>query len=73
MSETGYTGYICPKCGNTEHFQADYIEAVFWGCDITEDGWDYFDSEGELNFADDTMLKCCKCGYEASWKEFEED
>lgn len=70
MSETGY---ICPKCGNTEHFNADLVVATFWSCDITPDGWDYFGSCGEVNFAPDTQLECCECGYEGHHSEFEEE
>ena len=69
MSETGY---ICPKCGNTEHFKADFVIAMYWDCDITEDGWDYFGSCGEVRFDENTNLECCGCGYEDNWHMFEE-
>lgn len=64
------TDFKCPKCGNTESFHADLVVATFWGCDISPDGWDYFGSDGEVDFADSTALKCKACGYESQPYEF---
>ena len=66
------TGYRCPKCGQEDEFFADVVEAVFWGCRIDEWGWDYSGSDGDVNFADTTTLRCEKCGYEGSPEQFEE-
>ena len=70
MSETGFK---CPKCGNTEHFTASMVVAVFHGCTITPDGWDYMDGWGEVDLADGATLECCECGYEDSYGNFEEE
>ena len=58
------TGYKCPECGQAEEFFADVVEAHFWGCHITKDGWDYFGSDGEVDLCDGTAFRCEHCGYE---------
>lgn len=66
------TGFKCPKCGNDERFEASMVIAVFHGCTITPDGWDYMDSWGEVDLADEATLSCEECGYEGYFGEFEE-
>ena len=64
------TGYKCPKCGQEDEFFADVVVAMFYGCRISADGWDYFGYDGEVNTVDGTTFTCEKCGYEAPESEF---
>ena len=71
MSETGF---VCPKCGNTTDFYADVVVETVWGCRITPEGWDDAVGDGcDVDFAEFTTLRCCKCGYEGHHSEFEEE
>ena len=71
--EDDETGYVCPKCGNTEHFTASAVVCVFGDVSITPDGWDYLDcGYGEVDLAEDATLYCEKCGHEDNWHMFEE-
>lgn len=64
-------GYVCPKCGNTDAFEADAVMFIFDRCRIDAEGWDCFDSYGEGEFLETTNLECLNCGYEDNWHMFE--
>jgi len=60
MSETGYR---CPKCGQTEAFDASVV--ILMGCThITADGWNYYDFPNDVMLDDGAVLTCCECGHE---------
>jgi len=59
MSETGFT---CPKCGNTESFDASCV-VLIGTTHITKDGWNYFDFPNDVMLDSGAALTCCECGY----------
>lgn len=68
MSETWFK---CPKCGQTESFDAS--EVVLIGTThITGDGWNYFDFPNDVMLADGAVITCCECGYEDIPEKFED-
>jgi len=66
------TGYICPKCGNTESFDASCV-ILMGTTHITPDGWNYFDYPNDVMLDDGAVLTCCECGYEDIPMKFEEE
>ena len=57
MSETGFK---CPKCGNTESFDASCV-VLMGTTHITKDGWDYFDYANDVEIHPSSLMECCKC------------
>lgn len=57
------TGFKCPKCGNTESFDASCV-ILMGTTHITADGWNYFDYPNDVMLDSGASLTCCECGYE---------
>jgi len=69
MSETGY---ICPRCGNTECFTA-FAVVLVGPTLIHEGGWDWFGGSYDAELADGCIMRCEECEYEGRHEEFEEE
>ena len=66
MSETGFK---CPKCGQTEYFEAHAV--ILTGRTlISPDGWDFYECPNDVDLYPGTTMKCDGCGYEAVNDEF---
>ena len=69
MSETGF---VCPKCGNTERFMASSVILYCKMC-IDEYGWDWsYGGSCDSELPEFALMECCSCGHEDNWHMFEE-
>ena len=69
MSETGF---VCPNCGNTEHFTAFAI-VLYGSVDIDPYGWNWYDSGFDAELLPGAIMRCEECEYEGVHTEFEEE
>lgn len=65
------TGFVCPKCGNTECFTA--FSVVLHGPTLIHpDGWNWFGIGFDAELPDYSIMRCEKCEHEDNWHMFEE-
>ena len=54
------TGFRCPKCGQTEEFDA-FTVVLSGRTHITADGWDYTTYPADVELHPSSRMECCKC------------
>lgn len=59
------TGYKCPKCGQGDEFYASSVVLV-GRTRITEDGWDYWNFQNDVEPCDHAFLECPECGFSSN-------
>lgn len=59
----GETGFKCPKCGQTEEFDA-FCVVLTGTTHITKWGWDFWDYANDVELHPSSMMRCCKCHHE---------